>query len=61
VSATLDEILDGIRASKAGREAAEQGKTIADNPHPEESELHWRWLDAWCVENQRARKIPQLP
>jgi hypothetical protein len=44
-------IIDGIRARESGRKAAKEGKGIGANPFEDETdELHWSWLDSWCVE-----------
>lgn len=47
---THQEILEGIRAREAGKTAAREGKKMDANPHAETDNLHWDWLDAWCVE-----------
>ena len=41
------------RARLNGGEAAAKGQGVEANPHPEDSPLHWEWLDAWCVETIR--------
>lgn len=47
---THQQILQGIRAREAGKTASREGKKMDANPFPETNELHWNWLDAWCVE-----------
>lgn len=39
-----------------GGEAAAKGQGVEANPHPEDSPLHWEWLDAWCVEKIRQQQ-----
>ena len=52
---TKQQILDGIRAREAGKTASRDGLKMDANPHHESSELHWDWLDAWCVEESSKR------
>ena len=53
---TKEQILDGICARDAGRQASRDGKKMDANPYPEDANLHWDWLDAWCVEESAKAK-----
>lgn len=53
---THEQILESIRAREAGKKAAQEGKKLGANTYPEDSELHWDWLDAWCVERARMNR-----
>jgi len=52
---TAQQILESIRAREAGKKAAQEGLKLGANTYPEDSELHWDWLDAWCVEKAKLR------
>lgn len=53
------QLLAYARASTEGTEAARLGKSIDANPYAEESESHWRWLNAWC--NEKTKNLPRYP
>lgn len=53
---TTEQILDGIRAREAGKTASREGRKMDANPHPETSDTHWDWLDAWCIEETAKRR-----
>ena len=54
---TYEYFLARVQAREAGKQSARAGGTIAENPYPEDDDLHWLWLDAWCVEKAHARKF----
>ena len=49
-----EKALARVRAREAGKQAARTGENTCENPYPETDDLHWQWLDAWCVEKSFA-------
>jgi len=58
---TIQQIRYLVRADREGRDAAREGKTLDDNPYPEDAEEHWRWLNAWCNEMVESLRTPAAP
>jgi hypothetical protein len=54
----IDNYLE-IEAEGKGAHARRKGIVIGDNPYPETSELHWRWIKGWTDEAMRQRKMPR--
>jgi hypothetical protein len=53
------QLLAYARASTEGTEAARDDKGLDANPYAEESECHWRWLNAWC--NEKTKNLTRRP
>lgn len=55
------EIINKVRARDAGQLASHRGLKLDANPYPEESDLHWEWLNSWCNEEMAKRgRIKQI-
>ena len=53
---TFEELKGYALASSQGKTASQLGHKLDKNPYGEDDERHWRWLDAWCVEETEKRK-----
>ena len=50
-----------LKAKMAGACAALEGRKLDANQYPEESDLHFEWLDAWTSAKIEMRKTPNGP
>ena len=49
---------DRVKARMEGAAAALRGDKLGANTYPEESDLHFEWLDGWVVARMEMRKRP---
>lgn len=51
---------DRLKAKMDGACAALEGRHLDANQYPEESELHFEWLDGWTSAKMEMRKTPNV-